>query len=138
MTVDLAGDEPVPVAGTIIQPFSEDPTLGDAARDFELALSMDGGTWETALQGTLDPVSVEQAFVLSQPVEARYAQLRITSGQRELPSRLNLGEWKVVGHSGLGTVGRPDRPGRRAGRWPRDLDGPAAGLRCAGCLPARR
>ena len=116
LTVDLAGDEPVPVAGTIIQPFSEDPTLGDAARDFELALSMDGGTWETALQGTLDAVSVEQAFVLSQPVEARYAQLRITSGQRELPSRLNLGEWKVVATAGWTASGGPiDLADPRAG-----------------------
>ena len=96
LTMELAGDEPVPVAGTILHPLSEDLALGDAVRGFELALSLDGGTWETVLAGDLDPVAAEQAFALLQPVEARFAQLRVTSLQREIPSRINLGEWKVV------------------------------------------
>ncbi len=105
LTVDLAGDEPVPVAGTILQPLSADPTLGDSVRDFELALSLDGGTWQTVLAGTLDPVADEQAFVLEDPMEARYAQLRVSSVQRESPSRLDLGEWKVVAPPGWSTGG---------------------------------
>ena len=100
LTVDLAGVEPVPVAGTILHPLSEDLSLGDAVRGFELALSLDGGSWETVLAGSLDPLAQEQAFVLPEPVDARFAQLRITSLQRELPSRVNLGEWKVVATPG--------------------------------------
>ncbi|HKZ92499.1 MAG TPA: hypothetical protein VJZ50_10190, partial [Candidatus Limnocylindrales bacterium] len=100
LTMELAGDEPVPVAGTILHPLSEDLSLGDAVRGFELALSLDGGTWETVLAGDLDPVAAEQAFALLQPVDARFAQLRVTSLQREIPSRINLGEWKVVAAPG--------------------------------------
>ena len=105
LTVDLAGNDPVPVAGTILHPLAQDLALGDAVRTFELALSLDGGTWETVLVGLLEPVATEQAFVLPQPMDARYAQLRVTSLQRELPSRIDLGEWKVVASPGWSPPG---------------------------------
>jgi Mg-chelatase subunit ChlD len=116
LTIDLAGDDPVPVAGTLLHPLSEDPSLGDAVRELELALSTDGATWETVVTGSLDPVAVEQAFVLPAPIEARYAQLRVMSLQRELPSRLDLGEWKVVATPGWSPPTGPlDLADERAG-----------------------
>lgn len=107
MTVELAGEEPVPVAGTILHLLSEDLSLGEGPRGVELALSLDGSAWETVLTGELAPVSVEQALVLAEPVPARYARLTVTSAQRETPSRIELGEWKVVAAPGWTPAGGP-------------------------------
>ena len=55
LTVDLAGDEPVPVAGFILDPLGGDGSLGQRARSIELQLSTDGVTWQTVHAGDLDP-----------------------------------------------------------------------------------
>ena len=107
LTVDLAGDEPVPVAGTILHPLSDDLSMGDSPRVFQLALSIDGATWTTVLDGTLQRVAHEQAFVLPAPVPARFAQLRVISTQRGTSSRLELGEWKVVADQRFAPAGGP-------------------------------
>ncbi len=39
LTVDLAGDDPVPVVGTILDPLARDASLAGTPRDFELRLS---------------------------------------------------------------------------------------------------
>ena len=79
LTVDLAGDEPVPVAGTILDPSAGPGVVAGTPRDFELVLSQDGVTYETVLTGQLSGALAEQAFVLPEPVPARFAQLLITS-----------------------------------------------------------
>lgn len=107
LTVDLAGDAPVPVAGTILHLLSEDLSLGAGPRGVELALSLDGATWETVLTGELAPLSVEQALVMAEPLPARYARLTVTSAQRETSSRIELGEWKVVAQPGWSPPGEP-------------------------------
>ena len=107
LTVDLAGDEPVPVAGTILHPLSGDPSLGDSPRRFELLLSLDGGSWETVLAGELARSASEQSFVLDHPRPARFAQLRVISTQRDAAGRIGLGEWKVVAAPGTPLPGGP-------------------------------
>lgn len=107
LTVDLAGDEPVPVAGTVLHPLSADLAMAHAPRAFQLALSTDGATWTTVLDGILQRVAREQAFVLRAPISARFARLRIVSAQRGAPSRLELGEWKVVADPRFVPAGGP-------------------------------
>jgi hypothetical protein len=99
LTVDLAGDEPVPVAGTILDPTAGPGGIASTVRTFDLLLSLDGATYERVLDGEMTGALSEQAFLLPQPIPARFAQLRITSrfpGGREL----RLGEWKVVASPG--------------------------------------
>jgi Mg-chelatase subunit ChlD len=96
LIVDLAGDEPVPVAGTIIDPQAGSGRLREIPRDFELLLSPDGSTWTPALSGTISPLPIDQAFTLPAPIEARQAMLRITSAHTDRPGSIALGEWKVV------------------------------------------
>ncbi|MFV2065174.1 MAG: hypothetical protein ACC726_16915, partial [Chloroflexota bacterium] len=70
--------------------------LREVPRDFELLLSRDGLTWVPALVGTLSSLSIDQAFVLDEPVDATHAMLRIKSKYGDQGGFLALGEWKVV------------------------------------------
>ena len=103
LTVDLAGDEPVPVVGTILDPLARDASLAGTPRDFELRLSTDGADYRTVLRGTLEPLMFDQPFVLDEPVEARWAQLVILSSYGAPSDRVALGEWKVVARPGTAT-----------------------------------
>ncbi|MFV2062479.1 MAG: VWA domain-containing protein [Chloroflexota bacterium] len=96
MIVDLAGDEAVTVVGTIINIQAGDGDLSEAPRDFELLLSRDGLAWEPAVAGTLSSLSIDQPFVLDEPMGATHAMLRITSMYGGQAGFLALGEWKVV------------------------------------------
>ena len=100
LTVDLAGDDPVPVVGTILDPLARDASLAGTPRDFELRLSMDGTDYQTVLRGTLQPLMLDQPFVLDEPVEARWAQLVILSSYGSMNDEVALGEWKVVARPG--------------------------------------
>lgn len=101
LTVDLAGDAPIPVAGTILDPLAGVSTFAFIPRRFELLLSSDGVEYQVALSGELSPLPIEQSFVLPEPVMARYAQLRVlTSWGDAMGFRLVLGEWKVVASPG--------------------------------------
>ena len=82
LTVDLAGDDPVPVLGTILDPQADDADLTSSVRQFELLTSLDGSTYDVVLSGELSPLDSDQAFVLDAPVMARYAQLRVLSDAR--------------------------------------------------------
>ena len=103
LTVDLAGDEPVPVVGTILDPLARDASLAGAPREFELRLSTDGTDYRTVLQGTLEPLMLDQAFTLDEPVEARWAQLVIHSSFGAPSDPVALGEWKVIARPGMAT-----------------------------------
>ena len=99
-TVDLAGDGPLPVVGMLLDPVADWGAVTGVPRDVELLLSQDGVTWQPVLEGQLSPAPIEQAFVLPLPVDARFAQLRITSTWGQ-PGVLRLGEWKVVAAPGV-------------------------------------
>ncbi len=94
--VELAGDEPVTLTGVLLHPRSRG-TAWIQLKDFEILTSLDGENYELAYQGQLKAVRVEQAFVFAEPIEARYAQLRFLSNQREeSDDHFHLGEWKLL------------------------------------------
>ena len=95
-TVDLAGDEDIPVAGIIIFPLGIDAALDSQIRVFELQVSDDGQAFTTVLTEELSTQGVEQAFALDSPVTARFARLRVLSAQSPIASTVSIGEWKVV------------------------------------------
>jgi hypothetical protein len=99
LTLDLAGDDPVPVAGTILNPLSRGNRPSDVPRAFTLLLSEDGIGFEPVLSGELSPYPVDQGFALPAPVSARAAQLRIDSTWGDTGG-VTLGEWKVVATPG--------------------------------------
>ncbi len=99
--VDLAGDAPVLVAGTILNPLAGGSSLEQTVRDFEFDLSEDGMTWQTVLQGELERIPIDQSFVLETPMPATRARLRILSTHGRGNDRAAvLGEWKVVAEPG--------------------------------------
>ncbi len=97
LTVDLAGDEPVLVAGTILDPQARGMPIDGLPHHFALLLSDDGANFTVALEDDLDPLAIDQTFELPTPMPARYAQLRIDSvyGSAATTTAV-LGEWKVV------------------------------------------
>jgi Mg-chelatase subunit ChlD len=99
-TVDLAGDDPVPVAGTIIDPLGGAGTFGGRPRAFQLLLSLDGETYTSVLSGELGPQALEQAFVLPEPVDARFARLEVDTSWGGTSGPVDIGEWKVVAPPG--------------------------------------
>ncbi|MEZ4597343.1 MAG: VWA domain-containing protein [Chloroflexota bacterium] len=98
--VDLAGEEPVPVAGVTIDPLGGAGTFGGRPRAFELSLSLDGTTWTPALKGEMSPSPLEQPFVLREPMDARFARLRVDSTWGGTTGPVDIGEWKVVAAPG--------------------------------------
>ena len=104
LTVKLAGDAAVPVAGILLNPQSDGPAF-EKLKDFELWLSADGQQFTKALAGSLSTALIEQAFPLAAPAPARYAQLRLLSNHAGNRGSVALGEWKVV--AAPGSVGAP-------------------------------
>jgi Mg-chelatase subunit ChlD len=101
LTVDLAGDAAIPVAGFVLNPQGRDSLPGDVPLDVELLLSTDGATWTSAWVGRLTTLMADQAFVLPVPMPATQAQLRITSTHGGGFDRVVLGEWKVIAEPGV-------------------------------------
>jgi len=117
-TVKLAGESPVPVRGFFLDPTSTihpQRILGE----FEIALSLDGETFETVLRDRLDPLNAEQAFVLDEVVPARFARLvpiGAALADAGNAQNLKLGEFKVIAETGW-----------RPGPSPLNLADPARG-----------
>jgi hypothetical protein len=105
VTVDLAGAEPVLVAGLLLNPRTQ-YAPGEQAREFELSLSVDGRLFTPCFSGELTRFQTEQAFVLENPVEARFARLRVLSRQAAANNYVAIGEWKVVMPPGENPFGR--------------------------------
>ncbi|MBX3030830.1 MAG: VWA domain-containing protein [Chloroflexi bacterium] len=106
-SVDLAGDVPVPVAGMILDPLGRRSSADAVPREVTLLLSDDGQTWEEVLRGELTPLDLDQSFVLPEPIEARYAQLRIESTWGGAGSALVLGDFHVIAVPGAVPVPMP-------------------------------
>lgn len=99
-TVRLAGEEPVEVAGFLLHPQTSE-ALPAALRDFRVWLSPDGIEYVNVLEGSLSAEQIEQAFVLPEPVLARYARLEMHNNH--IPGsgpgdggNIRLGTFKVV------------------------------------------
>lgn len=108
LTVQLAGDQLIPVAGIILDPLNTEAP-SSWARQFKLMLSTDGATYTEALSGELQSLPIEQSFVLPQPIEARYAQLVVISNANPNPisTDVSLGEWKVIATPGFSPSTNP-------------------------------
>ncbi len=92
--IELVGEEPVTLTGTLLHPRSRGIT-GRQLKDFEILTSLDGENYESVYQGQLKAVRLEQAFVFTEPVTARYVQLRFLNNQLE-DREIYLGEWKLL------------------------------------------
>lgn len=97
LTVDLAGDDAVPVAGVILNPYGRSAPV-EGLRHFEILLSTDGQSFTPAYQGELAQVPVDQPFVFAQPIPARFAQVRLIDNWRGR-DQIGLGEFKVIAAS---------------------------------------
>ena len=100
LTVDLAGDAPIPIVGMALDPLAGRQSSDPVPRKVALLLSDDGATWQEALTGELTPLNVDQWFALPQAIPARFAQLRIDSTWGGTNGPVSLGEWKVVASPG--------------------------------------
>jgi hypothetical protein len=99
--VELAGDEPVEVVGITLNLLGADNPLR-FLRNVDLSLSLDGEHYEPVLADELLPVNSEQAFVLQEPVAARFARLQLRHGfDGSAGTAIALGEFKVVAKPGV-------------------------------------
>lgn len=96
ITVDLAGEAPVPVAGFVIDPRGYDGLILNQVRDFEVEISTDGVTFESVLSGAMGGGPREQAFALDASVEATHVRLRLLMAQELDADFASFGEFKVV------------------------------------------
>ncbi len=95
-TIKLAGDEPVPLIGVIVN-LQGVPDLVDRLRRFEIETSDDGKTFTKVLSGTLSPRAVEQAFLFANPVRPRFLRLVPVEAQGgPKAGRFRLGELKAI------------------------------------------
>lgn len=102
--LDLPGDEPIELGGTLLHPQSR--AVHSQLRRFRIETSLDGESWETVLEDSLDAARVEQAFVFDRTVRARYARLvAIDDHDGRARGSVWLGEWKLLSPSW-----RPDEP----------------------------
>ena len=101
ISIDLAGDSPLPIAGTILNPLARGSRMDQSPRDFELLLSADGETWQSVLRDEMQRLDIDQPFVLDEPVLATHAMLRVHSLHGAgSGGYVTLGEWKVVAEPG--------------------------------------
>jgi len=125
LTIDLPGDDPIPVAGTAVNHFGTPGPFFDV-REATLLLSLDGESFQEVLHFEALPVETEQQFALAEPVPARFARLRIDSVFREASTaRLSMAQWKVIlapGHdlsAGKGfNIADPEVGGHLVWDWP--------------------
>lgn len=126
LTLQLPGDQVLPVAGIALNHFGSTSVLRNI-RQAVLLLSVDGITFEEALAFEALPVETEQYFALPEPVMARFARLRILSTFNLRPGGggVSLGEWKVItrpGHDLSGgngyNIADPALGGHLVSDWP--------------------
>jgi hypothetical protein len=107
VTLELAGEGPLPLSGVILNPQSESRSES-LIRAFEIHLSTDGQEFTRVLEGEMSQARVPQPFVLPSPVEARFARLRILSSWNPndpTSGRASLGELAVIAVPGTEALG---------------------------------
>lgn len=126
ITLELPGDEAMPVAGVALNLFGAPGPYRNLRRG-TLLLSEDGRAFDEVLAFETLPVRSEQYFALETPVMARFARLRLeeTYEQRSGAGGVTLGEWKVIlapGHdlsAGRGfDLADPELGGHLVWDWP--------------------
>jgi hypothetical protein len=105
VVVELAGDQPVEVVGLALNSLSG-AKAGKFLRNLDFALSLDGREFTPVSSGELLPMRQEQAFVLEQPVLARFARLQLKYGfNGQAKAGVGLGELKVIAKPGFDVSG---------------------------------
>ena len=100
LTIDLAGAEPVPVAGFALNPLAR-ISVNFAPAEVALQLSTDGITFATVATASVVPVGTDQYVTLDTPVPATHARLLLEGAWvGEIGRRLTLGEVKVIAEPG--------------------------------------
>jgi len=95
-TLDLPGDEPLPVAGIALDHFGTSSPY-DNVREAALLLSQDGVEFREVLRFETEAIETEQHFALETPVPARFARLVVHSTFEDPRyQRLSAAEWKVI------------------------------------------
>jgi hypothetical protein len=127
ITLDLPGDEPLPVAGMAINFFGTDITTR-LIRRATLLLSLDGQKFEEAKSFDIQPLMTGQSFAIGHTVDARFARLRVDATWQEA-SRCygaQLSEWKILLEPGFDLsagkgfdIARPDLGGHVVWEHPR-------------------
>jgi hypothetical protein len=103
--VELAGGRLIDIVGLTLNSLS-----GAKGTNFlsnvDFAVSLDGETFTPLVEEDLLPIRTEQAFVLDQPVSARFARLQLKHGYGG-GSRggVSLGEFKVIAKPGFDISG---------------------------------
>lgn len=105
ITVDLAGDNLIPVAGFALNPLHANYTFR-TPRTVEFELSADGIEYARVLSGTLDMTGTDQYFALAELLPARYARLVADDNWAgHIGNPLTLGELKVIAAPGFDPFG---------------------------------
>ena len=100
LTVRLAGERPVQVAGVALHPLAGKVQPDYQTRVFDVLVSENGEDFEKVFSGELDRRVREQAFVFDRPVTARYARLIVRSNHLGDQGSIGLGQWKVIAAPG--------------------------------------
>ena len=96
VTVELAGGEPVEVAGFVVNQLGG-TYASRYLRNADISLSLDGESFTPVVSGELLPIKAEQTFVLDEPLPARFARLTPRRAFDGLAGpALGLGEFKVI------------------------------------------
>ena len=103
--VELAGAEPVTLVGAVLHPLGR-TTPEEQLRDFRISVSLDGVSFEPALEGRLSAVRTDQAFAFAAPVTARFARLEFLSSHSG-QTRMGLGEFALLAAPDADPLGRP-------------------------------
>lgn len=127
LTVRLAGDRPVRIAGTALLPLSSGVQPDRQLKSFDVLVSDDGKTFRDVFSGELSRRPVEQGFVFDEPVEARFARLRMRANHLGEDDNFGLGQWKVIAVPGESLT-----PGRAFNIAAADLGGHVV---CADPIP---
>ncbi|HET8985420.1 MAG TPA: hypothetical protein VFN03_06655, partial [Trueperaceae bacterium] len=93
-TYRLAGDAPVTLLGTILNP-QVGNDVDAQLRRFRIETSLDRVTFTTALEGELKSARIEQAFEFEPPITARYARLSAIDSHGGRDNGY-VGEWKLI------------------------------------------
>ncbi len=102
-TVNLAGDDPVPLAGLILTARNGLNKTG-TLRDFRVEHSLDGQNFSPLISDQLSPTADEQPFVLKPPVMVKYLRLIPLSAWRmggRDDGRIHLSELRAVAQPGF-------------------------------------
>jgi hypothetical protein len=100
LTVDLAGDDLLPVAGFAVNPMSASENR--APKDLVFQLSENGSDFRTVASGRATTAGVDQFFTLDDPIPARFARLVLLNNwDRNVGSGYNIGAFKVIAEPGF-------------------------------------